>query len=315
MPFWITGLIVTVVSGSLATAYLWLFRRQKDETSAGLQALSGMRWREFLKLVLSTLGQRGLHPADAEHESHQSSSDFILILDGKQWLLSCKHGSAYRIGSVLVDELAANVRLRGATGGILATEGKIEKSGHEAALKHSIEVLDGPRLWQEAKPCLDPVLRDEIVGNASRRAQRHIAIAWLAAILLGAIAMLASSGLNSSPTPPAASVAAAPAAPAPSIATPAREEPVAVYREPTEAELEQQRQAVLKALASTPGIARSIWMTRSTLSVDRTAPEASVWPWICLELERHPALRTSRVQLNPPQGSEEPVRWRQCKTM
>lgn len=314
MPFWLYGLIVTVVSGSLATAYLWLFRRQRDETTAGLQALSGMRWREFLKLVLSTLGQRGLQPADTEHESHQNSSDFILILDGRQWLLSCKHGSAYRIGSVLVDELAANVRLRGATGGILATEGKIEKSGHEAALKHNIEVLDGPRLWQEAKPCLDPVLREEIVGNASRRAQRHIAIAWLAAVLLGAIAMLAGSGLHSTPATPPTPVAAAPIAPVASADAPAQEESTA-YREPTEAELEQQRQAVLKALASTPGIARSIWMTRSTLSVDRTAPEASVWPWICLELERHPALRTSRVQLNPPQGSEEPVRWRQCKTM
>ena len=33
------------------------------------------------------------------------------------------------------------------------------------------------------------------------------------------------------------------------------------------------------------------------------------------ELERYPALRTSRVQLNPPPGSSEPVRWRQCKTL
>ncbi len=314
MPFWFSGFIVTLATGSLATAYLWFLRRPKDERTAGLLALSGMRWRDFLKLVLNTLARRGLEPVAPEQEAPQASSDLMLSRDGQQWLLSCKHGSAYRIGSVLVDELAANVRLSGATGGILATEGKIEKSGHEAALKHNIEILDGPRLWQEAKPCLDPALREEIVGNASRRAQRHIGISWLAAILAGAIALLAISGIHGPETAPRAP-AIAPSASVAQSNTPAPPEPQSAYREPTEAELDQQRQAVLKALAGTPGIARSIWLTRSTLSVDRTAPEASVWPWICLELERYPALRTSRVQLNPPQGSEEPVRWRQCKTM
>lgn len=314
MPFWLPGLIVTLVSGSLATAYLWLFKRLKDERTAGLQALSGMRWRDFLKLVLSTLALRGLLPTAPDHETPQTSSDFMLGRDGRQWLLSCKHGSAYRIGSVLVDELAANVRLSGAAGGILTTEGKMEKSGHEAALKHNIEVLDGPRLWQEAKPCLEPALRDEIVGTASRRAQRHIAIAWLGAILLGALTLVAGSSLYQSPTPSSPPIIE-PVYTAPATHADAPEEAASPYREPTEAELDQQRQTVLKALASTPGIARSIWLTRSTLSVDRTAPEASVWPWICLELERHPALRTSRVQLNPPPGSGDPVRWRQCKTM
>ena len=33
------------------------------------------------------------------------------------------------------------------------------------------------------------------------------------------------------------------------------------------------------------------------------------------ELERYPPLRASRVQLNPRPGSDEPVRWRQCRTM
>ena len=36
---------------------------------------------------------------------------------------------------------------------------------------------------------------------------------------------------------------------------------------------------------------------------------------ICAELERYPALRTVRVQLNPRPGTEDKVRWRQCRTM
>ena len=76
-----------------------------------------------------------------------------------------------------------------------------------------------------------------------------------------------------------------------------------------------QMRDVLKALSKTPGITRGVWQTKLTLSIDRVASEKDTWPWICLELERYPALRATRVQLNPPPGSSEPVRWRQCKTM
>src|SRR5690606_5491745 len=100
--------------------------------------------------------------------------------------------------------------------------------------------------------------------------------------------------------------------PAPAAEAPA---PQGDFKEPTEEELEAQMREVLKALGKTPGITRGVWQTKLTLSVDRIASEKEVWPWICLELERYPALRTTRVQLNPPPGSSEPVRWRQCKNM
>ena len=317
MSIWLLGLAVTLVSGITATAYLWLVRRPRDEMSYGLHALSGLRWREFSKLVLAAMAGRGLVEASPEpQESREPQSTFLLERGDERWLLSCKHGSAYRIAAAPVQELAASIRLGAAQGGILATEGKVEKEGRDAAQGTNIELLDGPRLWPQVRHLIEPALREQIAQYASGRAKRHTGISWLGAVALGALAMVAwSSGHPASTgnTPTASN-------PAPTVRpsatpTPAVTAPQAAFREPTEAELEGQMRDVLKALSKTPGITRGVWQTKLTLSIDRVASEKDIWPWICLELERYPALRATRVQLNPPPGSSEPVRWRQCKTM
>lgn len=314
MSIWLIGLAVTLVSGIAATLYFWLVRRPRDEMSYGLHALSGLRWREFSKLVLAAMAERGLVEAAPEpQESREPQSTFLLARGDERWLLSCKHGSAYRIAAAPVQELAASIRLGAAQGGILATEGKVEKEGRDAAQGTTIELLDGPRLWPEVRHLIEPALREQITDYASGRAKRHSSISWLGAVTLGALAMVAWSGTHPETEKPAAPVPAAVARPAtPAAPAPAVQES---FQEPTEAELEVQMANVLKALSKTPGITRGVWQTKLTLSVDRVASEKEVWPWICLELERYPALRTSRVQLNPPPGSSEPVRWRQCKTM
>lgn len=315
MSIWLIGLAVTLVSGSAATLYFWLARRPRDEMSYGLHALSGLRWREFSKLVLAAMAERGLVEAVPEQqESREPQSTFLLARGEERWLLSCKHGSAYRIAAAPVQELAASIRLGAAKGGILATEGKVEKEGRDAAQGTTIELLDGPRLWPEVRHLIEPALLDEITRYASGRAKRHTSISWLGAVTLGALAMAVWSGTHPAPSQETR-VAHAPVAAKPASTAAVVPVPQESFREPTDAELEMQMANVLKALSKTPGITRGVWQTKLTLSIDRTASEKEVWPWICLELERYPALRASRVQLNPPPGSSEPVRWRQCKTM
>ncbi|KAF1722406.1 restriction endonuclease [Pseudoxanthomonas wuyuanensis] len=313
MLAWLSGLAVTLLSGIIATLYLWLFRRRSDELAAGLKALSALRWREFSRLVLAAMASRGLHPINPQQdESREPQSSFMLAKDGKRWLLACKHGSAYRIGAAPVVELASNIRLRSAAGGILATEGHVEKEGRDAAQNNHIEVLDGPRLWPEVKSLLDEPLRESTVGAAATRAKRHIAIAWLAAVAIGLLVAVTLASRMPAERQAAAPVGnALPAAAAP----PAPDAPAPALVEATEEEIEGQRLAVSKALARAPGIKRGVWQTKLTLSVDRVASEAEVWPIICQQVELYPDLRTVRIQLNPPPGSDEPTRWRQCKTM
>lgn len=316
MPAWLIGLATTLLVGSMATAWLWLVRRRNDELLAGLQSLSAMRWRDFSRMVLAAMEQRGLKViAVEEGDSLEPRTTFPLTRNGERVLLSCKHGSAYRIGAAPVEELAASVRLSGAQGGVLATEGFVEKAGREAAQTHGIEVVDGRALWPEVKPLMEAGERHRIVGNAKARATRHIGIAWLAAVTLGLLLGLAAASRHHD-SPKGEATSSAPAAPAASVkAQPAASKAYVPLKEPTEEELEQQRQAVTRALSHTPGIARGVWNTRLTLSVDRLTSEAEAWPIVCKEVERYPSLRTVRVQLNPPPGSDEPVRWRQCKTM
>lgn len=318
MPAWLIGLAATLLVGSTATVWLWLVRRRNDELQAGLQSLSALRWRDFSRMVLAAMEQRGLKVlAVEEGDSLEPRTTFPLTRNGERWLLSCKHGSAYRIGAAPVEELAASVRLSGAQGGILATEGLVEKSGLEAAQNHGIDVMDGRSLWPAVKPLMEAGERHRIVGNAKARAKRHIGIAWLAAVTLGLLLGLATAARHLD-SPSAEPVTATTKSTAPPTLAKTPSEPSKAYvplKEPTEEELEQQRQAVTRALSHTPGIARGVWNSRLTLSVDRTTTEAMAWPIVCKEVERYPSLRTVRVQLNPPPGSDEPVRWRQCKTM
>ena len=320
MPAWLFGLAITLLVGAAATAYLWLIRRRDDETAAGLLALAGMRWRDFSRLVLEALELRGLVRMPSAHEENQEhSSSFMLSGEGKRQLLACKHGSAYRIGSAAVDEFASGIRLRGAQGGILVTEGVLDKDGLEKAERHGIEIIDGPRLWPMVKPMVEGKLQRRIVGNASARARRHIAIAWLGSVTLGlAVALVFPSVLN----PANDSVAApmeAPAVPSVATAQPARTTSAATaataLAQVTEADTERHRAEISRNLTKTPGISRGVWISKSTLEIDRTVAEQDAWSLVCGQLYAYPDLALTRVQMNPPAGSDEQVRWRQCEQL
>ncbi len=316
MPAWLFGLAITLLVGAAATAYLWLIRRRDDETAAGLLALAGMRWRDFSRLVLEAMELRGLVRIPSAHEENQEhSSSFVLSGEGKRQLLACKHGSAYRIGSAAVDEFASEIRLRGTQGGILVTEGVLDKDGLEKAERHNIEIIDGPRLWPTVKPMVEGKLQRRIVGNASARARRHIAIAWLGSVTLGlAVALVFPSVLNPADHSAVAPVAAIapPATPAAATTAPAKAA-ATTLAEVSEADTEKNRAEISRKLSKTPGITRGVWISKSTLEVDRTLAEQEAWSVVCGQLYAYPDLVLTRVQMNPPPGSDEQVRWRQCE--
>ncbi len=357
---WILALLLALFVFGLTSAWLWMIKRRKTETQHGLAALAGMRWREFSQIVRRAMGeQRGLRDLSGEDSSDRgTSSDFLMERDGQRWLLSCKHGRAYRIGAPAITELGAALHLTGATAGILITEGRVERDGLAAAEKESIEVLDGRVLWQVLAPCVPADMRTMVEGIARREAVRQTGIAALGALAVGLLAGLGYMTLqvdqNLTTRAADASVAAASPAPAPRPApataapaqAPAKSEPAAtatlaapapapsapaaaattaaarvdkaaaadLQEDPDPDTLLRYQQAVSKKLAATPGVISGVWLTRSTLSIERSADDATVWPLICREVEHYPALRTVRIQLNPRPGTGEPVRWRQCRT-
>ena len=328
---WILALLSALLSCFLAVIYLWWVKRRQKEMQLGLQALAGMHWREFSVLVKRMLReQRGLRELiDPAEEAREPSSDFMLSDGPNHWLVSCKHGLAYRIGTAAVNELGAAARLAGAKGGVLLTEGRIERDGRSAAEKQAVEVLDGPRLWPLLQPYLPGDIEARVRASARHEALRRIAIAALGSATLGLLVGLGLQGLRVEEAAPvaAAPVVATPSTtpatvPAPNEAAPvaAAEAAVASATDPRSnpnpdaATLERFQADLARALAGKPGIASGVWLTRQTLAINRTGELEKVWPEVCEEVLHYPALRNVRIQLNARPGVDEPVRWRQCAT-
>ena len=330
---WLLALLLALLIWGLISAWLWLVKRGKTENQHGLAALAGMRWREFSQIVRRAMSeQRQLRELENDEESTDRGTSSDFLMEGRErWLISCKHGRAYRLGAANIEEMATAQQLTGAVRGVLITEGRVERDGHAAAQKHGIEVLDERNLWRALAPFVPEDTRQTVVGIARREAVRQTGIAALGALTFGLLVGLgyqtlldrrevaAADGVahaaasndgkraDKAAETDATATAQAPAADAPMAAED-------LIEDPDDATLLRYQQTVSKKLANTPGVVSGIWLTRSTLSVERNADDATVWPRICREVERYPALRTSRIQLNPRPGVEEPVRWRQCQT-
>lgn len=324
--------MVSLLLWAVVCAYVWLVRRRANETSEGVRALAAMHWRDFSAVVQRVLQeQRGWQPTQVPQDG-LPTADFMMQTEHGTRLVACKHGRGYRIGVAAVNELGAMARLAGAGGGVMVTEGRMEREGLAAAEKQSIEVLDGVRLWPLLKPYLPGDVETGVVGMARRRAIRHSLIAGAALATLALVTVLALQPVAPPAPTQQATVVAAPRAAAAVAATPAPQgasspqaaspsaaspapTPLASDAEPDAATMQGYQREVSKALAQTPGLVRGIWITQATLAVDRSVDDAAAWPLICRELQRYPYLRTVRVQLNPRPGVDEAVRWRQCTTI
>jgi hypothetical protein len=357
---WILALLLALVVWSLATAYFWLVKRRRKEVKLGLSALAGMHWRDFAEIVKRAMReQRDLQDVpDPDDDHREPRSDFLMEnAQHKRWLVSCKHGLAYRIGPAAVNELGTAARLAGAKGGILITEGQMQRDGRAAAEKQGVEVLDGQLLWPMLIPYLPGDVESRVKKAARREAIRRISIAGLGSLTLGLLVAMSYLTTRGGPDPvPAAPVqATAPAAPAPApvatmpAPTPAPPEPTAgtpttappaptanshlatppvaatpnpapdsilgADGDPDAATLAQYRRELAQNVGGQIGVLSAFWQTSQTLAVNRSEEIDAVWPRICGQVKRYPALRTVRIQLNPRPGADEPVRWRQCATL
>lgn len=315
MSNWLIAIGVVLLIGGVATLYFRTVQLRTDETRAGIAALSGVSWRSFIHLVFEALARRGFHrvagadvPGDGEH-----------LLEGKggQWLLSCKHGSAFVLGRLSVNEFARAVELRGASGGFLVTQGRITDDARPLAESQRIELLDGQALWPQLRDFLPEDQLAGIRAKAGAAARRRIALSWLAAALAG-IAIWPALPQGGGGTPSRAAAPAAPSALAATAATPApplgAPAPAATVLTPsTPGEVARQRVELAAAVSALAGVDRAVWSSESTLQVYASQVQADPFATICPVVERYDELASSRIQVTPPPGSTAMVRFRQCR--
>lgn len=332
---WLVPVVMCLVLGFGATFYLQRIRLPHEETTAGIAALAGMRWRDFIHLVLAAMNARGYERVFVPHATTGDESDYLLERDGQRWLLSTKHGTAYVLGSNTIAEFAREIRMRSAAGGLMVTPGRFAPEAVNLARTQRIELLDGPALWPELRPLLPAEQRDLVSGPARRQMQRQLWLAWGGAAMVGVLAFLVFHGVEpAAPTPDTAETAAtapampaAPRASAPAVQPTAQATPTgaatatsaqaivapaaAVPTDPQE--LERRRKDLATAVSTLPGIDKALWSTQSTLLVYLSEDLPDPMSGICPLLERYDELAASRVQLQPPAGSTRPVRFLQCR--
>ena len=310
----IAGLVAAVLAGMGLSFYLQKVRVPRLETEGGIAALAAMRWREFSQFVIEALQAQGFEVSRTTPLAERGKqADLMLHRNGRDWLLSCKQGANYRIGRKQVDELADAVRFDSAAGGVLATLGRIDAEAYRNP--RGIELIDGPTLWSLIDPLIPPSLHQDLAEKARVQVAREQRLGWGLALAVGlAVGVLtamvipadpARAPSSSSPTAPAST----PPAPTSRAATPAADAAPAPA-----ADEEAQRQAVAEGVSTVAGVDRAVWSTPSTLVVYQSGEDIDAYvPAICAVLEQYPDLRASRLQLQPPPGSRNSVRFRQCR--
>ena len=329
MPVWPQRPVPTAIIALIGAPPPVYFRTSQirgDETAAGIVALSGVSWRTFIHMVLDALSRRGFERV-VDSETASGDSNFVLEHHGGRYLLSCKHGSAFVLGRLTVNELANDINLNNAAGGFLLTQGRITEDARPVAALQRIELLDGPTLWPQLRDFLPAEQLAGIRAKAAQTARQRVLSSWLVALLAGVAVFLVLPDAPPAPTPAAAATPAPQGEAAGTEAPPsqrgAQAEPApaqgdaaqpADAAESAHADIERQRNDVARAISTLPDVDRAIWSSESTLQVFLLEIDGDAFTRICPLIERYDQLASSRIQLTPPQGSAAQVRFRQCRS-
>ena len=316
---WLLPVLSVLVIGVPASLYLQRIRLPREEAAAGVAALSGMRWRDFIHLVLDALIQRGYERTfDATEPGDEG--EYVLERDGQRYLLSSKHGATYVLGSTAIAEFANAIRMRNLAGGLLVTPGQFAPEALPLARAQRIELLDGPTLWPELRPLLPEEQRAAISAPAQARARQQVLLAWGFGLVMGALLFVVMRQRDgdeaAAPAAPAAISTPAAAPNAPATPTPGAKVAPPISNAPApddQAALQRRRKAVAEAISSLPMVGTATWETQSTLLVELVDDSGDPLPTICPLLERYDELAAARLQLQPPAGSSKPVRFVQCR--
>jgi restriction system protein len=326
----LVGLLAALIAGLGASFALGLWRGGRNETSAGLQALCGMKWREYSHLIEDLLRERGFARGADDRRPGEGGFDLLMTRGTSRYLVECKNGAAHRVTEQSVRDLAALVEMQGAEGAVLATTGEVDAAACVTAANRRVELIAGPNLWRQVKPWVPHDLKLEVEASARGGLAKGIAISLACAALAG-FATVALWPRPVTDTAPVAAAAAPPPAPAvtptadPSAAAPP---PAAAPRAPaalpdpnlTEEELASRRAMAAMETRSNPAVLNAVWSTKSTMVATLRQPGAEItdalFEHICGVLVQFEELRYTRLQIESPAVDPKApatVRFKQCR--
>jgi hypothetical protein len=322
--FWAVG--VTVV-GLLAVGWWFgVHRRRLVETEAGVQSLANMKWRECIGLVLEALQREGYREDRADRHLSEGGAEYLLTRGSEKVLLRYKHGTAYRIGEANVRDFANGVQMQGATSGMLITLGAAESQARELAKRYDVKLIDGAALWPKIQGYVPTSISADVKSVAAVQTQQGLWKGAIASVVLGAFAFVAANFIAPDEISAAAGGQAS-AVPAASRSSAVVEDPtvkklnetaraMAQVANLTDQQRAERRVKAAKAVSALVQIGSAGWSTQSTLLLhlkQSDGVDTDLLAEVCRTLTQYEELRYTRVQLDPPDQSDAPVRWRQCQ--
>jgi restriction system protein len=133
-------------------AMSWWRRRERRglvkgvSAAPGADALNGMSWRQFEKLVGEVFRMQGYQVVETGGMGPDGGMDLMLRRDRETHLVQCKQWKAYKVGVETVRELYGVMAAKGATGGFVVTSGRFSREASQFAAGLNIRLIDGPVL-------------------------------------------------------------------------------------------------------------------------------------------------------------------------
>jgi len=322
--FW--AIAVTVIGLLVVGWWFGVHRRRLVETEAGVQSLANMKWRECIGLVLEALQREGYREDRADRHVSDAGAEYLLTRGNEKILLSYKHGTAYRIGEANVRDFANGVQMQGASSGMLITLGAAESMARDLARRYGVQLIDGPALWPKIQGYVPVSIGAHVKSVAATQTQKGLWKGGLASAGLGVIAFLVANFIapseNTAPAVPLASASPAAANAAPVVEDPTLKQinetarAMAQVANLTDQQRAERRVKAAKAVSAIVQIGSAGWSTQSTLQLNlkqTDGVDSDLIAEVCRILTQYEELRFTRVQLDPPDQSNTPVRWRQCQ--
>lgn len=326
------GVATALLIGLAASFALGLWRRGHTEAQAGIQALCGLKWRDYAHLIEDLLQERGFTRSDDERRPGEGGFDLMMTRGSARYLVECKNGAAHRVTEQSIRDLAKVVEMQGAEGAVLATTGRVEPAALLFAANRRIEVLAGPDLWRQVKPWVAHDLRHEAEAKARGGLGKRLLLTGLIALTSGLLVAVlvprqkvdaareVAADVPPAPPPLAIQPATAELAVEPSVP----DDPNVPTAMPDASMSEEQREArrasAVLEVRGNPVVQKANWSTKSTLVVSLHQPGAEIpgalFEEFCRILVQYEELRYSRLQVETPALQPEAaptVRWRQCR--
>lgn len=328
-------ILIAIVVGLVSfLVFFWWFgivKRRQAEIQTGITTMAAMKWRECVGLVIQSLEKEGFREEISSRQPGDGGTEFLLKKGSALTLLSYKHGTAYHLGEANIRDFANGVQLIGAGKGILVTLGTIEDMAKDVAKRYDIEVIDGTALWPRIEGFLSSNTLTSVRQQASSQTKHKVQLGAVLSLVLAAASFFVFENMQPAIDPATAATTsdaqtkltadmAATTATKTADATLAQINATAKAMDAVDKLTDQQRAERKAKAASTiaemPVVETAFWYSSSTLQVHLNTEkndDKTMLNEICRILTQYEELRYTRLQLEPPTGSNVPVRFRQCQ--